>query len=311
MNFCNFAKIILARTTKDSNAIAWWEKKNKENENNSNENNKIISNYNCCLSSSFRHKIYNKIMFRYPKIQIAASVFQKIIKNFQKYVAASKYYKGNNKNGEKTRFVNSFSLQNWEQLSHRSKLTHTLENCKPCNYENETSSLHVSYGLERQEALSRCTEMTEKLLEASEQPKTFKGSINVAKTIISAIKPVFEEQTGQNFTKAIAQSLNLTPKLTSEEKRKQSTEKVKKSHEKTQLSQEEGDIDIQYFLASGKSFNQHERDRFAAGFLPYEQCAEAVKGRIQKEQDKKVKPKVHHGPFKSYNNDHEAVLHEI
>ena len=33
-------------------------------------------------------------------------------------------------------------------------------------------------------------------------------------------------------------SLNLTPKLTSEEKRKQSTEKVKKSHEKTQLSQE-------------------------------------------------------------------------
>ena len=28
MNFCNFAKVILARTTKDSNAIAWWEKKN-------------------------------------------------------------------------------------------------------------------------------------------------------------------------------------------------------------------------------------------------------------------------------------------
>ena len=140
MNFCNFAKIILARTTKDSNAIAWWEKKNKENENNSNENNKIISNYNCCLSSSFRHKIYNNIMFRYPKMQIAASVFQKRIKNLQKYVAESKYYKGNNKNGEKTRFVNSFSLQNWEQLSHKTA-SHAIMKMKHHYYITELRQL--------------------------------------------------------------------------------------------------------------------------------------------------------------------------
>lgn len=308
MNFCNFAKVILARTTRDSNAFAWWEKRNNEN---NNENSKIVSKYNKGTTSSFRHKFYNNIMHRYPKMHISVSVFQKRIKNLQKYVVESKYFKGNNKNGEKTKFVNSFSLQNWEQLSHRAKMTHTLENCKPCMYENDASALHVSYGLARQEALSKCTEMTEKLLEASNQPKTLKGSINAAKTLISTIKPVFEEKTGHNFTNVFAQSLNLTPKLTHEEKRKQIEENVKKSHEKTQNSQEEDDNDVQYFLASGKSYNQHERDRFAAGFLPYDQCAEAVKARIQKEQDKKVKPKSHHGPFKSYTINHEEVVSEI
>lgn len=32
------------------------------------------------------------------------------------------------------------------------------------------------------------------------------------------------------------------------------------------MTQKEGDIDLQYFLPSGKSFNQHDRDKFVAGF---------------------------------------------
>lgn len=119
------------------------------------------------------------------------------LKILQKYVAESKYYRGNNKHGEKTKFVESFSLQNWEQLSNRARLRHTLENCKPCQYEIESSSLHISYGLDRQEALLKCTHMTEALVAATDQPKTAKGSINVAKTIINTIKPVFEKKRGK------------------------------------------------------------------------------------------------------------------
>uniref|UniRef100_A0A8W8NVC7 Uncharacterized protein n=1 Tax=Magallana gigas TaxID=29159 RepID=A0A8W8NVC7_MAGGI len=79
-------------------------------------------------------------------MQLPVSVFEKKIKILQKYVAESKYYRGNNKHGEKTKFVESFSLQNWEQLSNRARLSHTLENCKPCQYEIESSSLNISYG---------------------------------------------------------------------------------------------------------------------------------------------------------------------
>lgn len=135
-------------------------------------------------------------MFKYPRMQLPVSVFENKIKILQKYVAESKYYRGNNKHGEKAKFVESFSLQNWEQLSNRARLRHTLENCKPCQYEIESSSLHISYGLDRQEALLKCTHMTEALVAATDQPKTAKGSINVAKTIINTIKPVFDNKTG-------------------------------------------------------------------------------------------------------------------
>lgn len=77
------------------------------------------------------------------------------------------------------------------------------------------------------------------------------------------------------------------------------------------MTQKEGDIDLQYFLASGKSFNQHDRNKFAAGFLSYENCEDAVKLRVQKENEKKVKPKLHHGPFDSYEIDHDQLKHEL
>lgn len=109
-------------------------------------------------------------------MQLCVSVFQKKIKILQKYVAESKYYRGHNKH-----VVKSFSLQNWEQFSNRARMRHTLENCKPCQYEIESSSLHISYGLDRQEALLKCTHMTEALVAVTDQLKTAKGSINVAK----------------------------------------------------------------------------------------------------------------------------------
>jgi hypothetical protein len=234
-------------------------------------------------------------------------VFQKRIQNLQKYVTNEKYYKGYNKSHEKSRFVEGFSLQSWEKLSHSEKSRHSLEDCKPCSFENELSMLHTSFGKDRQEAVSLCHEMTNILIKKSGQPKSIKGSRNVAKTIINAIKPVFEEKTGHNFTQIIAHSLNLTPKQKPEEKRKQATNKIRNSHEKTTTSQREGDADLNYFLASGKSYREHDRDRFATGFVSSEQCATEVQGRLQKENQKIVKPKPHHGPFQSYEIDDKAV----
>lgn len=72
----------------------------------------------------------------------------------------------------------------------------------------------------------------------------------------------------------------IPPKLSYEEKRKTS------SHEKTKMTQKKRDIDLQFFFASGKSFNQHDRDRFAAGFLSYEDCEDVIKMRVLKEKKK-------------------------
>lgn len=97
----------------------------------------------------------------------------------------------------------------------------------------------------------------------------------------------------------------IPPKLSYEEKRKTS------SHEKTKMTQKKRDIDLQYFLASGKSFNQHDRDRFAAGFLSYEDCEDVIKMRVLKEKEKKVMSKLHHGPFHSYEIDHDQAKNEL
>lgn len=49
----------------------------------------------------FAIKCTNNIIFKYPRMRLPVSVFQKKIKILQKYVAESKYYRGNNKHGEK------------------------------------------------------------------------------------------------------------------------------------------------------------------------------------------------------------------
>lgn len=49
----------------------------------------------------------------------------------------------------------------------------------------------------------------------------------------------------------------------------------KKKNSKTTLSID--DFDVNYFLSSGKSYSQYERDRLAAGFTSKEESAAAQK----------------------------------
>lgn len=108
--------------------------------------------------------------------------------------------------------------------------------------------------------------MTDTLVAATDQPQPIKGSNTVAKTIINTIKPVFGGKVGKIFTNAVAQS-TFNTKFVPWRKTKISSGKLNNSHEKTKVTQGKGNIDLQYFLASGKSSNQHDWDRFAAGFL--------------------------------------------
>lgn len=69
MNLCNFAKVIISRCTKDASTINWW-------------------NENACSSDQIS---FEKYKYKLPRIQ--------------KYITNSKYWKNNNKNGEKMEFI--------------------------------------------------------------------------------------------------------------------------------------------------------------------------------------------------------------
>lgn len=175
-------------------------------------------------------------------------------------------------NGERKQFVEFFSLQNWAKLSKTAKQGHSITDCRACTYDlHSMSSLHLSYSRELKDAINKCQDMTESF----------------------------------NFTDAISRSLNLTPKLTSEEKRKQNKEKLQNSHEKLKTTLSKDDFDVNYFLSSGKSYSQYERDRLAAGFTSKEESAAAQK------KNQNVKNKKHHGPFQSYHINQEALENEL
>lgn len=63
-------------------------------------------------------------------------------------------------------------------------------------------------------------------------PTALTGATNIAKTIVNTINRIFEKTTGRNFTSVISRRLNLTPKLSYEEKRKQNKENLQNSNEK-------------------------------------------------------------------------------
>lgn len=53
MNYCNFAKVIIARSTKDKNLLTWWE----NHEKNDADAGEISINRNCRNSNDVRYNI--------------------------------------------------------------------------------------------------------------------------------------------------------------------------------------------------------------------------------------------------------------
>ena len=67
-------------------------------------------------------------MQKFPKMHINSYIyFCQKVPHVQNYVYINTCYTTNNKNGEKSRFVNHFSLQDWLQLTNSQKHGHQLE----------------------------------------------------------------------------------------------------------------------------------------------------------------------------------------
>jgi hypothetical protein len=115
MNCCNFVKVILARATKDKAQI--------DHFNSESDNDSIKAQYNNSLPLNIRYDNYTTFMQTFPKMHINSYIyFCQKVPHVQNYVYINTCYTTNNKNGEKSRFVNHFSLQDWLQLTNSQKM---------------------------------------------------------------------------------------------------------------------------------------------------------------------------------------------
>lgn len=82
MDFCNFAKVIIARSN-DRITLAWCQQDNETSS-------QIAFNQNCRNSNHIKYNIYNQIMCRFTKMHVSHLIFYKRLPLIQKYVTESK-----------------------------------------------------------------------------------------------------------------------------------------------------------------------------------------------------------------------------
>ncbi|VDI28469.1 Hypothetical predicted protein, partial [Mytilus galloprovincialis] len=131
-----------------------------------------------------------------------------------------------------------------------------------------------------------------------------------AQALINVLNPLFENQFQKSFEKSAAEALHLSPIEKSADKNKKELTLLKKN--KTQIIEaiSVNDRDVENFLASGKSFKQHDRERMHL-FESKANAEEETKRRLEKEQKGQVVLKKHHGNFSNYTFNKDEFLVEI
>lgn len=143
MNYCNFAKVIIARNSKDPQSIDLWNSSSGKNNNSSPQLAVHLGKFNNLYTASERYEFYSRVMVRYPKMHIPYTTFVRQLPRLQNYLTKNSYWKNANKNGEKAQFINHFDLKEWCTLSKKDRKTHQLVNCIACESQSlNDTALH-------------------------------------------------------------------------------------------------------------------------------------------------------------------------
>ena len=305
MNCCNFVKVILARATKDKAQI--------DHFNSESDNDSIKAQYNNSLPLNIRYDNYTTFMQTFPKMHINSYIyFCQKVPLIQNYVYKNTYYTTNNKNGEKSRFVNHFSLQSWLQLTNSQKHGHQLENCNECNtHDLEYSILHKAVPLEAKNTYKMSQDLTTNISQHTISRNPSNKGIKVAKSMVNILNPVFEKEFGYTFQKAMIEAHNLSPQESSKEKGKKVEKSVRQTKQSITKSIEENDKDATILLSMGKSYSQYERERLGLCYQSKTDAEKSMLKRNEQELDGKVKPKKHHGKYTNYCFDKDTFLEEM
>ncbi|CAG2201259.1 unnamed protein product [Mytilus edulis] len=304
MNMCIYAKVILARSTKDPDNLKWWNNKQVEN---SKENSiyKTVPNHSQNISVFKRYNNYHVIMNRYPKMYIPLAEFKSRFPRVQIYLTKTKYWKNCNKSGEKTLFIEKYNLTNWCKLSEIERKGHQQQDCNICKSDAFHTSLHAASAPQTTNDIDQlCTELTTTVYNTSKTNNDGK-MIKVVKTIV----PYIEKKTGSNFTDVICKNYKLTPKLTSGEKEKEIKSVLSKQKEEMS-NLINADNKIKNFLASSKSYSEYERERLGTFFISKSKAKQNLAKRFR-EEHKKIKNRKSIGNINNYEFDKKKFINEI
>ncbi|CAG2215737.1 unnamed protein product [Mytilus edulis] len=301
MNLCNYAKVILARSTKEPETLKWWnDQPNKEN--------KIlvhVPNHSQNINVRARYENYHAFMHSYPKMHIPLQEFKSRIPRLQNYLSNAKYWKNNNKTGEKSIFLEKHNLLNWCKLSEAEKKRHKKENCEKCTSEIFYASLHKYTTPSTIEVSNLCEELTKKVCENSKAKNVTKAT-----KILHTLEPFIEHKLDMNIKETACKLYDLTKKLTSDEKQKRIHTIVSKSTERIAkiLNKENEEIN---FLASNKSYNEYERERLHTFFESKSKAKKNLAKRFKDESERKLKKRSSVGNLSKYTFNKEEFLNEL
>ncbi|VDI63422.1 Hypothetical predicted protein [Mytilus galloprovincialis] len=162
------------------------------------------------------------------------------------------------------------------------KKQHVLENCPICPTKYlKLSLLHTSG---KMLSAAECNEeISTNLIEQVSSISLRKpSSTTVAKSLVDILNPVFQSNFQTSFETAMAESHNLSPKESSKDKRKSLEAILKDTTKSVSSCTQQNDKDLTVLLSSGKSFQQHDRERMAF-FIPKKEALTRMTNKIDQE----------------------------
>lgn len=292
MNYCNFAKVITARNSKDPQSIDLWNSSSEKNNNSSPQLAVHLGKFNNLYTASERYEFYSRVMVRYPKMHIPYTTFVRQLPRLQNYLTKNSYWKNANKNGEKAQFINHFDLKEWCTLSEKDRKTHQLVNCIACESQslNETA-LHKSVSVQASNVISKTQELFTEV-------KNLKGT--KPEHVIQILEPVMEKEFKTSMKSTVSKQFNLIEKPSGEQNQKQKIKQTKENKQKMHRVISENSNDLHNFLASGKSFSQLHRERLDTYYETPRGAKERTEKQANKIKEGKQKLKSHIGKAQNY-----------
>ena len=304
MNLCHFAKVIIGRSSKDSSALKYW----NNHVNGIPQSEKYHApKYDTTFSQHQRYLFYTRVMHKYPKMYISEGEFRRRIPRVQKYLTNSKFFKNSNKSGEKSSFIETYSLVSWIEQTESERRSHELINCNKC--QQTESGLHDSATMETLQLEELSSNVAEAMMPDNDTSPQITNK-RVQK-FVNTLHPILKQKLGVDLKNCVEKTFSLESKQNSTEKQKQSVKKLRENNNKMQDTLYNENTDLDNFLCSGSSYSQYERERKKQYFETPESAKKITEKNSNKIKLGLKKQKSHHGNFENYNFDKKTFLLEL
>lgn len=124
--------------------------------------------------------------------------------------------------------------------------------------------------------------------------------------MIDVVQPIIENKMGITFKSHLSDNFSVKGIVSPSQNRKSVEKTVKKSNRTIKNLIINNDTDAMNFLALGQSYSMYDRERMNCTHVTKDVAEQNMIEKLEKEQSRKLKPKVHHGRFENYEFDKDA-----